>query len=127
MPEKKKIIRMLECRLLPTEISVKADRLAELDGEITALEKEAQSVAKRYRGQVEELKLERTSLSDAIRTRTETRPIECREAVDRLKSEVVLMRNDTDEEIHRRPMTYEEKQDSLFDKMESIDLPGDDD
>lgn len=121
--EKKKIIRTLECKLHPIEVMQKSERLAEMEGEINRLEKEAASVAKRYRGRLEDLRIERANLSEAIMNKAEMRPVECREVADRYRSEVIMLRNDTNAEVQRRPMTYEEKQDSLFDDIEEIDIP----
>jgi hypothetical protein len=89
---------------------VKAERLARLEVEIRQVEAEAKSRAAEYKGRIGGLVNERSSLSLAIRDKAETRPVECREVLSQLSSEVILFRNDTNEEISRRPMTYKKRQ-----------------
>ena len=107
---------------ISNELGIKAERLANIHPEKLALQEEAKSSAARFKGRLEELEAEGAQLSQAIRSRMENRLVECVESPSPSRGVVDLVRKDTGEVIDTRPMTLDERQDTLFSNFSEIDF-----
>jgi hypothetical protein len=83
----------------------------EKEGEI---EKEKASAMADFKDRKDKTRNQIKSCAQKIRLGGEMRMIECREEKDMMTHTVRIFRNDSDEMVEQRPMTTEERQQSLF-------------
>lgn len=111
MLKKQAIIgKELEYNFNDQELIQLSAHLANLIGEKANLENEKAKKTKEYRLAIDEKADLIHSVAKAIEKKYELRTVECTVFYESPGNEVVLKRNDTGEEVQRRPMTADEYQ-----------------
>lgn len=118
----------LRCPLTPEEVAARAGELADKVGLLdqlyqdNAAAEEAAKYAKKARAAAEAAaERECASLSHDVRTRSETRPVECEEIIDWSKRIVEISRIDTGEVVGTRSITDADRQKTLPAKRRESD------
>jgi hypothetical protein len=108
-------LRWLRCDLSPDEVADRADMLAQVQHQYDTRKAEAALAAREAREALKALDAQRYALASAVRDRAEYRDVECQDqASPDHPHELLVVRLDTGEVVHRRPMTEDERQRRLF-------------
>ena len=113
-PEVQRINKTLGCELSLAEVNAHALRAAKLDEEIFDEREQNSARQKASKALVDDLSRERGEALRKVRTGKEDRKVNCERTFDFSENAVVTVRLDTGEEIDRRAMTYDERQQALF-------------
>lgn len=97
--------RELPVRLTAVELADRSDRLAKALRQKQDLETEAALIAKRFKGQIAELTAEVDKLARTVAEKQEMRDIVINRHNNRMDRVQIVYRDDTGEEIERRPLT----------------------
>lgn len=107
--------RKLPCVLTEQELAIKRDEIARKVHEYKLAEAEKRAVTATLASRVKALRADIERLGEEISERTEERLVPCQEESVYEASRVDLIRTDTGEVVGSRPMTGEERQESIFD------------
>lgn len=111
--------RMLEVILTDTEIAERSKAMSKLVINKRQIKAKAKSEAEGYAAQIKLLEQQIDSEASIIEDGKEFRNVDCLERISpEAPNEVEIIRLDTGEVIATRPMTEEERQQSLFDAAE---------
>jgi hypothetical protein len=102
--------RSLRITLTAEEVAERADRAAHVLGQRDQKEDDRKAANTAAKSQIEELEAELRRISSEVRDKATYGPVECERRYDYRLGRVVEVRTDTDETIHERAMTIEEKQ-----------------
>jgi hypothetical protein len=108
-----KVVEYVPCKLTAEEELMKGKQVAQLLSEISTLEDEKKSEAKRIATEVEDKRTEMYARGEEIRRGEEMRPIECFERPRYVDNMVDLVRTDTGGVVRSRPMHPNERQTAL--------------
>lgn len=97
-------IRNLRCRLTAAELRERGEQLAELAKEVEDLEEEKKVIAKQKKDEIDHVKVQLVKRRDAVRFGAELRDVPCTWYSDFNRDQIVLVRDDTNEEVTREPM-----------------------
>lgn len=104
----------LAVNLSQEEVSERACRLAEIEGELEQHDEEARKVRTELKKKRTELEVERRRLALAVRTRSEMRLVDVTISAIWSQGVAEIARNDTGEVIGTRPLTDEDRQTDLL-------------
>lgn len=107
--------RELMCKLTEGEIIARGDEMAKAELEIDRLKETRRGV----NGQIADLSTRRNKLATIIEEGEEARAVDCTWIEDFAKNVVRLVRQDTGAEVDTRPMTADDRQESLG--LEAVD------
>ena len=110
---KTKITRELPVMLSDTQIALKADELARAVNERTRLERDLKDYAAGERKKIKDQKAKAKELAEQIESEQETAEVDCEEEHIFQQNKVVVRRLDTREIVEERPMSAEERQETL--------------
>lgn len=99
-------VKSLRFDLTSSERIARTERLREVNDELEAFKEEVSAKKKR-------IEREKRELLDSAANGYEYRDVPCQDMADDTHLEVVTVRLDTGEELSRRPMTLEERQQGL--------------
>lgn len=104
-----------ECTVAITkdELVERAGELANLLAEHSAKDEDFKEEAKQTRTELKELREKIDDLGEVVRTKKEKREVNCYEIPDYEKEVVEVFRSDTDERVHARQLTPEDRQQQL--------------
>jgi hypothetical protein len=105
--------RMLKCKLSVEEWQERAELLSEEHERLTRLENEHKAVEYLFRQRSKLAKGNIERLAEALRTHEEVRAVECEQRRNEGALAIEMVRTDTGEVLERRPMTTEERQETL--------------
>lgn len=104
------IQRELSVKLNDKELRERGEQLAKCDNEIRDVEQDRAAYSSKCNKRIKELKADQTRLCNAVDSGSELRLVDCHWHDDLTKNERFLTRDDTGEEVDRRPMTADELQ-----------------
>jgi hypothetical protein len=107
------IFRDLKVHLTDDEWGANAAALAQLQADLKAAEAEKKESASGYKARIDALKSKADAIGDRVRTREETRAVECFERPDNRRFVVELFRADNHTLVETRPMTANERHAAL--------------
>lgn len=108
------IVRHLDVDLTPDEVRHKGEQLAARLRDLEQLELALKDYKDKHKTRVGELESVTRLLASEVRSRKETRPVECHEVKDYERGVVDLVRVDTGEVVETRGMDPGERQTRLF-------------
>jgi hypothetical protein len=100
------IERLCPVKLDDEEVLARGAKMAEEELQIDELKLERKSL----NSKINEHVAERSKLAHVIESRTESRPVRCHWEVDTKAELVILLRDDTREELETRPLTAADRQ-----------------
>lgn len=113
----KTVIEQHPVALTDRELIAFGQRLAQAEQQLAEHEARADAVKKDLKAQEQKIVGERSRLAMVIRDRAELRDVKVTVWRDVPRSEVFHVRDDTGEEVHRRPVRMEELQVDGFELM----------
>lgn len=102
--------RSLPVRMTDVELGRKGQELADAEIRLARLEEKKRESAADFRHAVAKVKEEIAELASVVESGEERREVEVYEQADEISEMVILRREDTGEEVERRPMTMEDRQ-----------------
>ncbi len=122
-PEIQRVTLPLDCILRPEEVNAHALEAAKLDEEVFDEKEAASSRSKASKALCDDLVRQRGEHLRKVRTGREERKVTCERVYDFAENAVRTIRLDTGEEVDNRAMTYEERQQHLFEVPRAADDP----
>jgi hypothetical protein len=105
-----KFTRPLKVPLKPDELSSRADRAAHLIGQLDQKEEERKAANTAAKAQIAELDAELRRISGEIRDKHTFETVDCERRYEYRTGRVYEVRLDTNETLHEKPMSLEERQ-----------------
>jgi hypothetical protein len=116
--------KWLPVHLTDDEVRARGERIVALMQERTEADADAKRQRDAHKARVSDLDKTMTHLAHEVRTRTEHRDVEVKEAFDHDRGLVETVRLDTGEVVETRPMTARERQKPLdFPGLRVVDAP----
>jgi hypothetical protein len=106
--------RPIVCKLTEPERLQMGDLLAAKELEYTQVEKDKKAAMDDFKEQLDAIAASIKALSETITAGEEERQLECYIVPDVTANTITYVRTDTDEVVHERSMTQEERQRGLF-------------
>jgi hypothetical protein len=116
----KKIFRDLKVKLQPAEWNAIASALGAEQAKLFECEAEKAEAMTGYKKRLEAHGNKMAELGEKVRSREETRAVECFERQDEQRFVVELYRQDTGELVETRPMTSAERHDVLQSSLPGV-------
>lgn len=110
---RKEVQHECEVALTKDEVIERADELANLLADHSNKDEDFKEEAKQIRTELKELRDRIEELGEVVRTKKEKREVNCYEIPDYEKEVVEVFRSDTDERVHARQLTPEDRQQQL--------------
>lgn len=104
----------LSVKLTDEERMTRALKAAELSAKYDETEDKKKDVTATLAAEMKTLREEMAGLQRAVRSGTEVQPVQVEERRNEARRTIELYRLDTEELVHSRPMTVEERQGKLF-------------
>ncbi len=108
LPILEESVELLAVELTPEEWADRATAASLLSHEATELERELREHAKDAKAEIVLVRAEAAKASEAVRNRSEARPVTVRTVADLDRGEAVEVRSDTGEAVSRRALTDDE-------------------
>jgi hypothetical protein len=102
--------RDLPCKLTDKELIERGSKLASLQTEIDAKQAEKTAISAAQKP----LKKESRAIVRVLKNGTEVREVACEKRIFESSNEVAVVRLDTNEEVERRTLSFEERQGDFF-------------
>lgn len=112
-PKRQEVQHECMVALTKDEVIERATELAGLLGDHSEQEEEFKEESKQKRAELKELRERIDELGEVVRTKKEKREVNCYEIPDYEKEVVEVFRSDTDERVHARQLTPEDRQQQL--------------
>lgn len=112
-PKRKEVQHECAVALTKDEVIERASELANLLMDHSVTDEEFKEEAKETRTKLKELRERIDELGEVLRTKKEKREVNCYEIPDYEKEVVEVFRSDTDERVHARQLTPEDRQQQL--------------
>jgi hypothetical protein len=106
--------RLLPCKLTEPELLNYGQLMAQATQDIENEEGRQTSLKQELKARMTQLQATQSLLATKIARREETREVKVEAFLDLEKEEIYEVRQDTAEEISRRPVTDEERQETMF-------------
>ena len=104
------VIREVTLALTANEVIDRAVELGSTLEQLTDLETKAKESSSGFRSQIKEMRAKIDKLGEVIRSKSETKEMDCYEIPDWKKGTMEVFRADTETRVHERAMTDDEKQ-----------------
>ena len=111
--ERKDSVQRLQCVLTQSEILQYAKRMVGIRSSRLENEDQLDALKKEFNARIATLEAQESELALKIGTGKEWREVACTVTLDYASGDCYTVRDDTFEEIHRRPLTAEERQKKL--------------
>lgn len=112
-PKRREVQHECSVALSKDEVIERASELANLLAEHSEKDEEFKEEAKQTRTELKELHERIDELGEVVRTKKEKREVNCYEIPDYEKEVVEVFRSDTNERVHARQLTPEDRQQQL--------------
>lgn len=113
-PEIQRVQLSLDTILSAEELASYADRAAKLDEELFDKREALSAYQKAAKAEMDEITRDRSDCLRKVRTRREERKVACQRTFDFTTNAVITTRLDSGEVVDTRAMTYDERQQHLF-------------
>ena len=104
---------LLKCALTEKEMLAYAKEMAEISGEITAIEEDMKAVAQEFKSRLAGKSARFSAIGQRVQNGAEFREIDCVREFDYSAGLVTEIRRDTCDKLNTRAMTDDEKQGEL--------------